>query len=557
MRIIKQIMHLTMSAAFLFAQVNAADCRSNCIKETLCEITEDLETLLDCSCKCTTILPSDFADANGVLSKTYIIDQPGVYCLRGDVAFNPLDADGLDNVAIAILSDNVVLDLSQFRLSEAAGNVIPAFGISINPLAAGFINNITVMNGQVDSFLGEGIVAQSVNNLSLSSIDVLSCGTPDQFNAGIELNNVNDIFLDNVRCLYNFYSGLTVDGSTDGLYARNCNFDRNQIGGVGSFPLSLGFSISGASPCKNIYFWDSTFNFNGGPGDSKTVGAFAFDFSGPNTFHENIAFFNCQANSNTSMGTEQSFSEAEGFSFTFVKNLTFDNCVANGNSSFTPAGGAAGTNDSVGWSLYGCDGINITGCTADGNSGTGNFAGGFRIRLCSNVVCKNSVAQSNINTTTFPSNGVAYGFYTAPDGGGTGSNVKFEDCVATNNTLATTGGTGVSGGFQLSGQVNGEIINCESIANGDYGIEVTSSAIGGVPSTNCIISNNIVADHTYGIYDADSMVNVTNMYTKNTVRTSSVANYTVPMGTPIRDWTLGSTPNPSTDPNLENLSVTP
>src|SRR4029079_9194239 len=122
-------------------------------KKTHCAV----EKILDSAVMCKVIRAEDFADSHGHHTQTYVIREPGKYCLAEDVAFKPHHEF---TAAIKILSSDVTLDLGEHTLSQSFCNNTPnAYGVLIghgynycDPDVV--LKNITVENGNVINFTG-------------------------------------------------------------------------------------------------------------------------------------------------------------------------------------------------------------------------------------------------------------------------------------------------------------------------------------------------------------------------------------------------------------------
>ncbi len=171
------------------------------------ETLEIVQHLVDCSCTCRVILPSDFEDDEGNLSVTYFITEPGNYCLGANVAFAP---DDEFTPAINILANDVRLDLRGFTLSQ--DNDTPnAYGVQIGQ---GYnyddpdtvLKNITVLNGSIIDFTAIGVFCYNgsfdeptaelaFEDLHFFDLNILDCGSSPSFDyaSGINLDSLADI----------------------------------------------------------------------------------------------------------------------------------------------------------------------------------------------------------------------------------------------------------------------------------------------------------------------------------------------------------------------------
>ncbi len=166
MRTNKQ-MHVALCAMlFLSVPVSAFernDCRTGCIKNTLCEIERDLDKLLACG-------SSISISREDIGTTGYVIDRPGNYCLKEDVNFNPT-VPGTN--AIEITASNVNLTLAGHVLNQG-NTTADTNGIYVSPDQS----NVNVFNGTISNFYTYGVNYDQSNSLiTLDGLTITNCGT--------------------------------------------------------------------------------------------------------------------------------------------------------------------------------------------------------------------------------------------------------------------------------------------------------------------------------------------------------------------------------------------
>ncbi|MCE5293971.1 MAG: hypothetical protein LLF94_05100 [Chlamydiales bacterium] len=130
-------------------------------------------------CSCIPISQADFD-----VGSTYIIDTPGKYCLAEDIFYTALPSDPITfevSVAIIIAASNVVLDLCGHTISQT-NNVLGFEGVPcivLNPFTP--LQNITIQNGTITQFSGNGVLAITdssavVSDVHLFDLNILGCG---------------------------------------------------------------------------------------------------------------------------------------------------------------------------------------------------------------------------------------------------------------------------------------------------------------------------------------------------------------------------------------------
>ncbi len=150
----------------------------------------------DCN-TCHVLTQKDFMDKanNCTVSKTVVIDQPGKWCLGESINFEPA-FEG--QAAIQILSDDVTVDLCGNVLRQV-NDVADATGVLIGEefSETAVFKNITVTNGSITNFKGQGIGALNVavavsgdafEDLTFTDLHVLECGSSPSFFFGSGIN---------------------------------------------------------------------------------------------------------------------------------------------------------------------------------------------------------------------------------------------------------------------------------------------------------------------------------------------------------------------------------
>ncbi len=283
------------------------------------EILDIVNHLVDCSCTCTVIEPSDFMDDEGNLTVTYVITEPGSYCLGTDIGFAPVDEF---TPAINILANDVRLDLRGFTLSQA--NDTPnAYGVQIGEGYSyndpdNVLQNITVTNGSITNFTAIGIFCYNgsfdggagelaFQDLHFLSLNILDCGSSPSFDfaSGIDLDSVADITLYDLD-LPVAYKNVIID---------NCLLNQ-----------CLGNAAVNVYTCDNLMVKDT--QANDVNSDSAVFGFTAAYF----IVARNLQMFDCQGNKITSLdesvvGTQIIYSTG-----VYLKNCQFNDCF--GESGF-------------------------------------------------------------------------------------------------------------------------------------------------------------------------------------------------------------------------------
>lgn len=548
-------------------------------------------------CGCVRLISSKDIGHHG-----YTISKPGNYTLIENIDF---EAHGINQSAIIIESDNVVLDLCNHyitQINESAG----AVGISINGQ-----ENVVVENGTVSNFFTAGIRVNSDSRyITLRNLNAFRNGRNNDpvldVGGGIVITSAlpdavtNDILIENVNASENSLAGLILSGVTDVLVVHSkFNNNTTDVTGFGTNSwgvLATAFFVDPQSPSflpvDNLTFVESEMNGNTSTGTAigiEVLSVPAFGFA----VNHNVSILRCTANDNHGGGSATAANEGEGFVIAGTENFVVRDCVAKRNGTLATApSGTPGFFASVGFGVpFACNNGLFENCVAEGNSGAGDVSAGFRISRSSNIVVNNCVSQGNINTST----GEAWGFTTdvnlGNDIGAFGPPVN-RNYVFTNNVAESNiANSNFGGGFKFTSVVNSTLSDNRSVTNGSsgagngYGIlvgnppccatatccttdpVVCDSPSGCLPFSTCcptshnIINNNEVIGNTqFGIFD-DLIGASNNAYYANVAR-SNVVNYALPPGTPIRLWPLPAFPLPVDnngllDSQLDNISITP
>lgn len=158
------------------------------------------------------------------------ITQPGTYSIGGSIAYDP--GVTINDAIIKISSNDVLLDLSSFKLSQSGAtaglkgitvdagldNITIQNGIIFGLTGTGIaINagcrNITIRNMKVDTLLAEAIfVDQNSQILNLQDISIFKCSPRSLFLGGSSGNMIQQATLDNIL-LYN----CNFDGGGQGI----------------------------------------------------------------------------------------------------------------------------------------------------------------------------------------------------------------------------------------------------------------------------------------------------------------------------------------------------
>lgn len=133
------------------------------------------------------------------------ISVPGVYCLTGNITTSLATQR-----AINIISDNVVLDLNGYTLSNTFGVTTEANGVRVNK-----VKNVTVKNGTIRGFYTAIEIDDTLPSVSSGNL-VEDIRADRNFFAGIIIEGTNNIARDNHIIAT---GGTTVTSPVPGLSA--------------------------------------------------------------------------------------------------------------------------------------------------------------------------------------------------------------------------------------------------------------------------------------------------------------------------------------------------
>lgn len=297
-KLIKQINNTTMqdlvvdqTTLNIVNQINQTTRADLVVDQETLDIVKHLE---DCSCTCTVIMPQDFMDSDGLLSQTYVISEPGSYCLGANIDFDPQDEF---TPAFQILADDVRLSLREFTLRQAndTQNIIGVLigeGLDYSDPDA-VRKNIIIQNGNILNFTAAGILAYnaiydndpvytglSFESLQFSDLNIFECGSSFEGNpyygSGISLSNL-DIFPDrtNPDFPYGFKNVIIEDCTV------------NHCRGVSAIAITIANNVVVKNTQANDFFNDVGSEY-------VTVGG-----GGPAAYYitaDNLMMYNCQGN---------------------------------------------------------------------------------------------------------------------------------------------------------------------------------------------------------------------------------------------------------------------
>ncbi len=213
-----------------------------------------------------------FGDSGG-LPTLYAITEPGSYYLTGNIRLADSGLDNTNRRGIIITSGNVTLDLNGFALlgdnPSLNGDVDNGdFPIPIaNPSEAidifGQFTNITIMNGTISGWGGEGIEAFGADNclfkdLHISNVKgraisaddhniIMDCSAFYCGNGGFD-SDIATIF---IRCTASRNDGYGMYGTTASQFL-NCTAYLNQD--VGIYAQGSGTFVSGCVSSDNLSY---------------------------------------------------------------------------------------------------------------------------------------------------------------------------------------------------------------------------------------------------------------------------------------------------------------
>ena len=158
-----------------------------------------------------------------------VINTGGTYVLQNDILnCNPYNAVPSQISAITIKADNVVLDLNGHKVTGAGGNGINIYGA----------RNVTIKNGTIEKFTGQGIVILTNSETGQDPSDIIIEKMTIQKNLrGIYGNRTGTVR--NLTIRDNYFTGNTSGGAIvlfNGQYGKIYN---NDICANGKFGISL------------------------------------------------------------------------------------------------------------------------------------------------------------------------------------------------------------------------------------------------------------------------------------------------------------------------------
>jgi hypothetical protein len=465
----------------------------------------------------------------------YTITAPGYYVLSESVEYAPLVAIP----AITIDADDVVLDLCNNTITQV-NDLAGVVGIQVNPNHS----SVEIQNGResITDFTSAGILVLEGNSvIRLTNLSVLRCGRS---------TFIGQITIPPAQT-FDYAAGIAFRG-TDQNHITNVTI-RNIAATFNTAPAAIVPSGALAAGMfmqlvDNALIEDSAFNQNGPSATTPNIAAGTV-FAGSTS----IKVVNCMGNNNIATESSAGFLGAPSASQVPTQRIEFVGITVNDNATGTNSAGMAlllvqdfsirqttGQGNSFAtFILVSCQNGVIEDCAAPGQQ-----TNGFLTIGSSSVVVKNCTATGNTLASIM---GVGTGFVD-----GNGQNNTYDYCVAINN------GTNVpndGGGFAVSDGTNISITN--SISKGNQGVGIRVS--GG--SSQGFFKDNIVNSNTQGgIVDFSGFFPNTNAYISNYAELNGVTNYLLPTGTPIRNWTLTTPPDPVDnngilDPQLDNISI--
>lgn len=444
------------------------------------EILKIAKQIRECACQCSLIRESDFKDHSGVPSKTFVISEPGKYCLESNIDFAPANPF---TPAIRILSDNVTIDLSGFTFRQVNSTAnIPAIVIG-NDAGTTILNNIIIQNGTITKFTGVGIYALNsapsktvvpYTNLQFLDLNILEVGTSvapvaNPYTAsGINLDS---------PIIFEFQGApLTTAFAYSNVLIKRCNINN-----------CLGNIAVNVQPVSDAVIVDSNAN------------DFTCNFSSYQLFDvigakfaaawwilgDNIAYTNCQGNRMQYLDPAPGPSQALGLGAVISSNLTAINCQFN--DTFGVAAFTIGTN------VSGTKNVSFAQCQFNNTRAGINSLAGANALHCSDLAFQTVAMSGKFVDCQF--NGASSDRLNGPAQASgpviiTAQDVTFERCsvtgISTNNTACIVRGFSVqsspSDPIALYGQTqNINFIDC--IVSGlNGGSAVTAYNLGSVAS---------------------------------------------------------------------------
>ena len=167
---------------------------------------------------------------SGSATSMFVITEPGSYYMTGNINADP------NKNGIEIICSNVTVDLKGFTIT-GAGKSVGTIGTGIY---ADDVNQITIQNGFISQFRGNGIDNQSGTNLTAENMVVENC-----FSSGIR--GGSNCAVRNCKCCNNSSTGVSVgSGST----VTDCTTNSN-LNGISAW--SDGCTISNNTVYNNSF----------------------------------------------------------------------------------------------------------------------------------------------------------------------------------------------------------------------------------------------------------------------------------------------------------------
>jgi parallel beta-helix repeat protein len=392
---------------------------------------------------------------SGALGTTYILDTPGRYILNDNLRFNSTTSN---QIGIKITSNNVILDLQEFTVSQDNS----ASNFTLINIAAG-LTNITIKHGALENCSGVALKVDTSTKITLANLAINNCQT-----TGIQLTNCNNSLI------------------TD-TYVTNCTTRTSS-------------ELSGIclDSCVNIKITECASNNHINSTADGLVNGFKFISCA------NCTISNCNSNTNQAAC-------ANGYLSLDMKTCIFKHCKANNNL----AAPATNVNGVAGFNLVNSINCRLEDCHALANSSSNNAYG---FKLLNSQYNKLNNCEATYNKTTCSANlAHAYGFYCNHTDELIGGN-NILSCQATGNI----GGAHIDSfgvGFGLGDGAKYTSI-CDCIADYNNSAIGTGCGIYLNGATYCNIKNNRVITNTgnspaggYGIYDTTT--NSINLYMQN------------------------------------------
>jgi parallel beta-helix repeat protein len=530
------------------------------------------------------------ADVNG--PKPYVISRPGYYRLTEDVSWSTRDPDAK---GIDIQSDYVTLDLGGHtfqQVSPPEPRRDPQHAKYKGEIVSGNVGiwsngrkGLVIRDGAVTDIQGVGVMLKDCDHLDCIGLAIRGCGGNGTLDTSFLYRNgglfvvgtksaggirfAKDARIIDCTCEENTSSldyVVTLGAFTlftDDIEVRNGRFHQNA--NSSAQPSGVQFNVVGIDIviCRNVLVEDCEAHDNTSGGEP--AGFFAWG--------ENIKFSRSRANRNFTLKGNR----ACGFNVSTTNNLQMIDCEADGNFNANPEASSDAVKDfsacgfRIGRGIYRGTLVN---CSATGNNSVGKnaAASGFALHSVSDLVLKSCEAIGNRNAGG-PAGGFAGGFHAsvplkdAKGGGVGGVGLTFIDCIASGNTVdrlplfvtspapavdegESLGNPNSGAGFLLESQSKISMIGCKALNN--HGKGVWLRGCGGANIEGSTVTGNTMRGIENEAPAAPSA------FSGNIARLNGgkhADNYVgLPIGTPIRQWTLGMPP-PNEMDRLSNMSV--